>query len=540
MKNKKQEEELFWADQIANTAITRKKYHYLDKEMPKFEEYVVKTSASLSGVLHIGRLSDTIRGASVLRALQDAGAKARLIWVAEDMDPLRKVPKGVPADYEKYIGMPVTDIPDPDGCHESYAEHHKEEYLKVIDQFVPVKMEKHSMREEYKKGHFNSFVKNLLKNIKEIIEIQNKYRTIKLKSDWSPWKPICENCGKIVTTRARILEDGKVKYSCKDYFFEQTTANGCGHRGENDPLKGKGKLMWKSEWAAQWARWQVIAEGAGKEYQVPNSAFWINGEIAEKILDFPMPVPIFYEHIMVDNVKMSASLGNVIYPKDWLGVAHPELLRFFYNKRLMKTRSFSWRDLPNIYDEYDNYGRVYFKKTRIENKKEERHMKRLYEVSQGKDIMKPIDMTFSHAAIVAQIFQEEEDVVESLKKTGHYKKEHHKQIFERVEKAKAWLEKYAPEDAKLTIQTEVPEGVELNSKQKRALHDVAESLRNNEYNEKSLHEEFYNICKKEEITPKDFFRAGYLVLLNRERGPKLAHFILTLGKEKVAELLDRA
>ncbi|TAL54657.1 MAG: hypothetical protein EPN86_03665, partial [Nanoarchaeota archaeon] len=121
--------ELFWADQIAKEILTRKTFHYLDKEIPKLDEYTVKTSASLSGVLHIGRLSDTIRGASVARALQDAGAKVRFIWVAEDMDPLRKIPHGVPDSYSDYIGMPVTDIPDPEGCHSSYAAHHVAEYF---------------------------------------------------------------------------------------------------------------------------------------------------------------------------------------------------------------------------------------------------------------------------------------------------------------------------------------------------------------------------------------------------------------------------
>ena len=67
------------------------KFQYLDKTAPKFDLFTVKTSASLSGVLHIGRLSDTIRGESVYRALKDAGVSAKLIWVAEDMDPLRKV-----------------------------------------------------------------------------------------------------------------------------------------------------------------------------------------------------------------------------------------------------------------------------------------------------------------------------------------------------------------------------------------------------------------------------------------------------------------
>src|SRR3989344_5683571 len=109
----KNTDELFWADQLAKQIISRKKFHYLGKKIPEFGEYVVKTSASLSGVLHIGRLSDTIRGETVFKALKDAKVKAKLIWVAEDMDPLRKVPKNVPADFEKYLGMPVTDVPDP-------------------------------------------------------------------------------------------------------------------------------------------------------------------------------------------------------------------------------------------------------------------------------------------------------------------------------------------------------------------------------------------------------------------------------------------
>ena len=423
--NDKNFDELFWADQLAKQIISRKKFHYTGSEIPRFKEYTVKTSASLSGVLHIGRLSDTIRSESVVIALKDAGVKTRFIWVAENMDPLRKVPKGVPDDFEKYIGMPVTDIPDAEGCHSSYAEHHTEEYFKVVDEFVATKMEKFSMREEYKKGHFNPFIKKILEKIEEVKEIQNRYRTNPLDESWSPWTPICENCGKIVTPRVVSFDSGIVDYVCQDYKFESTTAKGCGFKGENNPLKGNGKLLWKSEWASQWARWQVASEGAGKEYQVPNSAWWINGEITEKILDFPMPVPIFYEHIMIDNQKMSASVGNVVYPKEWLEVAHPELLRFFYNKRLMTTRSFSWKDLPNLYDEYDKISKVHFGGIKLENKKEEAHYKRLFEVSHSKDIKKPIELSFSHASIIAQIFPEEEDAVKSMEKTGHYDKDEH-------------------------------------------------------------------------------------------------------------------
>lgn len=531
---------IFWADQLAKKIIERRKYRYLDREFQKPEQFAVKTAASLSGVLHIGRLSDTVRNAAVHRALIDAGQKSKIVWTADDMDPLRKIPKGVPASYEKYIGCPVSMIPDYKGCHESYAEHHLEEYLKVIREFIFEEMEVYSMTEEYKKGSFSHYIKKLIQNAALIREIQNKHRINPLKKDWSPWNPLCKNCNKIITTKITSIdaENFTVTYVCKDYDFETMTAKGCGHKGENNPLKDFGKLAYKSEWAAQWARWHINSEGAGKEYQVPNSAFWINAEICEKFLDFPSPEPFFYEHILIDNQKMAASVGNVVYPREWLEVAPSELLRFFYDKRLMTTRSFSWKYLPNLYDEYDYVSKIYFGDVKLENKKEEAHYKRLFEVSHGKDIKKPIELSFSHAAVIAQIFPDEEDAIKSMEKTGHYSKELHDHIFERLHKAKIWLKKYAPEEMKFEVQKHTPKNIELAPKEKRALHELAELLKKKELDEKELHQEFYNVSNKLEIKPQDFFKAAYKVLLNKERGPKLAAFIIALGKEKVVKLFE--
>ena len=472
--------------------------------------------------------------------MKDANAKARLIWVAEDMDPLRKIPKNVPAEFEKYIGMPVTDVPDPNRNYKSYAERFKAEYFEVLDKFLSTKMEKFSMREEYLKGSFKKYIRKILENAEQVRQIQNKYRSNKLEKGFLPWKPVCENCGKIVTTNVREFSNGIVKYACKDYEFETTTAKGCGFKGENDPMKGNGKLLWKSEWAVEWARWQVASEGAGKEYHVPNSAWWINGQIAEEILDFPMPVPIFYEHIMIDGEKMSASLGNVVYPKDWIEVAPAELLRFFYNKRLMQTRSFSWKDLPNLYDDYDKHHMAYFGKIQLDNKKEEQQMRRIFEISQLKKPKEPIDFAFSHATMIAQISPNEKDRVKSLKKTGHYDESMHEEIINRINEAKAWLEKHAPEDVKFVVQEEIPKNLKLSDKQREALHLVAKALKEKEWKQKELFEEFYSICGKSGISNIDFFKAAYNVLLNKDKGPKLAPFILSLGREKVVELLEKA
>ncbi len=539
----KQGFDLFWADQLATKIIGRDKYRYLDKKFEKPREFVVKTAASLSGVLHIGRLSDTIRNASVHRALLDAGAKSKLIWISDDLDPLRKIPKGVPAEFEKYLGSPVSMIPDYEGCHESYAKHHLEEYLKVIREFIFEDMEIFSMKDEYAKGNFRPFIKKLIEKADTIREIQNRHRTNPLKKDWMPWSPLCSSCGKIITTRVSEVDEktGVVSYVCKDYLFETTVAKGCGHKGENDPQKDIGKLAYKSEWAAQWARWEVSCEGAGKEYQVPNSAFWINAEICEKVLDFPSPETFFYEHLTIEGVKMSASLGNVVYPRQWLEVASPQLLRFFYNKRLMTSRSFSWKELPLLYDEYDKAAAVYFGKAVVENEKERSHIKRLYEISNkvnSRGIDVPSALSFSHAAMVAQVFSDEKDIISSLEKTGQYHKEENRQIMQRIKEARVWITLYAPDEVKYVLQQYVSDEVKskLSQPQIKALKALAEKLKVKKLDEKELYNECYSIAKEAGLQPPEFFKAAYLVLLNKERGPKLAPFLLALGERAVRVL----
>ena len=540
-----EEKSLFWADQLAEEILHRKKFHYLDRPIPKPKEYVIKTAASLSGVLHIGRLSDTIRCDSAYKALQESGKKSRLIWVADDMDPLRKIPKGLPESYSKYIGMPVTDIPDLHGCHKSYGEHHVSKYLDVVRGFVSDKIQTYSMRQEYRKGSFSKEIMKITGSSSLLVDIQNKYRgkENQLRSDWFPWIPICENCGKIITTRVISTDGGSVRYECRDYQFEKHTAKGCGHKGDDDPRKGNGKLLYKGELAMQWAHWNVCSEGFGKEYQVPGSAFWINGEIAEKVLGFPMPVPIFYEHLLIEGEKMSASKGNVIYPADWLKVAPPELLRFLYNKKLMKARSFSWSTLPALYDDYDLHEKVYFGEKAVDNEREREHMKRLFAISQISSPKKSAQIPFDFAAMVSQVFPEGKvsEAIEVFQSSGHIKgkpsKQDEESIRKRLSYARSWVELHAPEH-RITLM-EKPGKVKLSGGQKKAIQELASLLGKKRFNQEELHGAFWEIAKNHDIKPQEFFSGVYSVLIGKESGPKLAPFILAVGQKKVTGILEQ-
>jgi len=530
----------FWTDSIAKEVVCRKKFHFTDDAVPKLKKFVVKSAASVSGVLHIGRLSDTIRCEAVYRSLIDAGHKAEFIWTADNVDPLRKIPQGVPESYKQYIGVPVTEIPDPDGCHKSYEEHHKSAYISVVNQFIQSKMKMFSMREEYLKGTFKKEIKIILDNYEKIVEIQNKNRLKdrSLPEGWSPWQPICKNCGKIITPRVTKVENDLVYYVCKDYDFKTQKAVGCNYEGIDDPSKGNGKLLYKSELAAQWYHWKVCSEGFGKEYIVPGSAFWINAEIIEKVFKFPMAVPIFYEYLIINGEKMSASVGNVVYPKDWLQVATPELLRLLFLKDPMRERNFRWADIPNMMDENDNLEKIYYGKKKIESERDKVTYTRLFELMQLKSLPKKCMhiAPFSVFVEIAKILPDKDQVdfaVEKLKQFGHVRTltpSLKKKISERLELAKSWYEKYGRSQAA---------AYQISNNIKPAIYDLIECIKNEKDGEK-IQKALFEIAKKHGITIQEFFKTIYQILFQSNQGPKLGPYIIDRGKNEIIEKLRDA
>lgn len=520
------EESFFWPDQIADNVVGRRKFSFVDKKFPKVARWSVKSSSSLSGVLHVGRLSDIVRGEAVFLSLKDKNFPVDFIYVLEDMDPLRKVPKGVPAKFVEFIGHPVSDIPDPFGCHSSYAGHFKQEFLDVFEKFMLFSPRVFSMRQEYKRGNFAGSALLLLEHkdrLREIIRaVQGNYPP----KEWFPWKPICDNCGNLQTTRVTGVERDKVSYVCKDYEFETTVARGCNHEGLSSLKKCSGKLVWKSEWASQWKRWSVCSEGAGKEYESSNSSFWVNARVCEEILAFPHPVPIFYEHLMVDNEKMSASKGNVVYPKDWLEVARPEALKFLYMKKLMRARSFKWDDIPILELELDRV----LEGSDVQYKDH----KRFIGVKGRKFVS--ITADYGMIAFLVQLFDNEGQILDILKKTGklsgNESKESVAALRERIALARSWVKKRASDHYMIKFLDGVGNARNLVSgKQAKCLCELAFVLPKKD-SDKEIHTAISETAQKNSVSPRELFQAIYLSLIGKSFGPKASSLILAFGKEK--------
>ena len=82
--------------------------------------------------------------------------------------------------------------------------------------------------------------------------------------------------------------------------------------------------------------------------------------------------------------------------------------------------------------------------------------------------------------------------------------------------------------------------MELDDTQQQAigkLHSVVEEL--DRYDEKELSTAIYDIAKELDIPAPALFKVAYGVIIGKERGPKLAGFIKTCGKEKILPILNR-
>ena len=154
-----------WYDKMAADIVDRERK--LGRSLK-----LIRTEMGLgaSGFPHIGSLGDAARSFAVTLALKEQGHPSELIAYCDDKDGLRKVPVGLPKSLAKYLGFPVSSIPDPFGCHESYGCHMSSLLLNALDK-CGIKYRYVSAMEMYEKGLLNKEIDALLSNAKRVGEI---------------------------------------------------------------------------------------------------------------------------------------------------------------------------------------------------------------------------------------------------------------------------------------------------------------------------------------------------------------------------------
>jgi len=288
-----------WIDKLAFELLEREKSLGRNLDLIR-----VESGLGASGIPHIGSLGDAVRAFGVKLALENFGYNSELIAYSDDLDGLRKIPEGFPDSLNEHLGKPVSSIPDPFDCHDSYGMHMSSLLLEGLDE-LEIKYDFRSAKNTYEKGLLKDQIHTILINSKKIGEKieelsgQEKYKNI------LPYFPVCENCGKLYTTESYeyLSNEHKVKYRCVDATISTNIVKGCGHEGESDITKGLGKLAWKVEFAARWQAFDIRFEAYGKDIM---DSVKVNDWVADEILKFPHPNHVRYEMFLVHHKPCSS------------------------------------------------------------------------------------------------------------------------------------------------------------------------------------------------------------------------------------------
>lgn len=524
---------MHWSEDIAARII---------EKSPNKEEYVCAAGISPSGSVHIGNFRDIATAFFVCKALIKAGKKAKMLFSWDEFDRLRKVPVNVAAvteGFEKYIGMPYVDVPDPFGCHESYAAHFEAEFERSLAKFG-IKIDFRHQAKEYRSGRYAQEVIHSLKNRREIFDILDSFRTQEStdeeRENYYPAGIYCPECHRDTTKIISLSEDcTEAEYECK-----------CGHKGHFDFKKDFDcKLAWKIDWPMRWKAEGVDFEPGGKDHASPNGSYQTSRIIADKIFSIKAPEFQGYEFIGIKGStgKMSGSSGLNLTPEVLLKIYQPEVILWLYSKsEPLKAFDFCFDD--GILRQYNEFDKMY---AQIKDGTADEYVKGIMYncMIEGRDLEL---VPMSQLASLGSIVDFNPDMVATIfEKIGTpFKPE---QFADRLELAKYWAEQCAPENLnRLLAKRNWKYYLELSEESKKEialLHDYLAA--NKDYTLDELNSFIYAVPtqvrgemddKTKKAAQGSFFKNVYRLLLDKERGPRLYLFLYSIAVDSYIQLLD--
>jgi lysyl-tRNA synthetase class 1 len=224
---------------------------------------------------------------------------------------------------------------------------------------------------------------------------------------------------------------------------------------------------------------------------------------------------------------MASSTGVAITIDSMLEIVPPDVLRYLIARsKPEKATTFDpGMGLLTLIDEY----------AKVAEKGDSRE----YELSKISSVA--TDIPFRHLVTVVQIATDDNAIIDVLKRSG-YDVKNKEAVLKRAQRAKIWIEKYAPDMVKFTVQEKLPQEVySINDKERYALEILASKMEGlSEWNAENLHNAVYKTGDEADTNPKDIFTCIYMAILGKERGPRAGWFLEALGREFVTKRIVEA
>jgi lysyl-tRNA synthetase, class I len=527
---------VFWADELAASASGRQ---------------VVNDSKTPSGTVHVGSLRGPVVVDTIARALRNAGVEVELRYGVDDLDPMDAQALLTPDAIERSMGVPLAHVPDPAGdCHDSYARHFAGVFIDTFDGLGIRPDTYYWMSDVYGSGAMDRYIRTALDAAAVIREIYRRVANVNHPDEWHPLFVICESCRRIGTTIVTGWdgERGVVRYDCRPDLV--TWASGCGNSGEVSPFGGRAKLPYNVDWAAKWDLFGVTIEPAGKDLSTAGGSRDRSDAIAREVFGNQPPLNVPYEFLNIGGKKMSTSKGLGASATQIVEVIPPEQLRLLFLRPRPNTAIEFDPDgtdaIPRLFDESDRLAAATAgREVKGELPPDFERVFTYSLVEHDADVAAEAAAyrpAFSHLALLEQI--PGVDVVERVtaEKGSPLADREATILAERRAAARAWLESYAPDRARLAVQRDgIPAAAgQLDDAQRAYLGALAGALAATGWDGESVQAAIFGTARQRDLAPGHAFAALYLAFLGRSSGPRAGWLLAALDREFVIGRLRHA
>lgn len=522
---------MHWAEKLAQEIIARN---------PNKEEYVCAAGISPSGSVHIGNFRDIATSYYVVRALQKMGKKAKLLFSWDEFDRLRKVPSNIAKiseGFDKYLGMPYAEIPDPYGIYSSYAEYNEKEFERSLEE-LDIHPDYRYQAKKYTANDYADGIVFALKNRKNIYDVLLKYKTQEENEDdrekYAPVNVYCSECHKDVTEVIDVSDDGEqLTYRCKLCGKTQTV---------DVRTYGHIKLVWKVDWPMRWGVEGVDFEPGGIDHAAASGSYVVASDIAKNILGVTPPLFQGYGWLSIAGLgDMHSSTGNNITPAEVLKVYEPDMVRWLFAKYAPEDGfAFNFDDtIIRHYSEFDKNLESYKKGEADE------YTTSVFDYCMVSGKQSYSKVPFGVLASVATIVDfNPQAVAEMLAKIGV---EFGTEDEARLLRVKNWICEHQPSKLfKLLPEKNTQYYATITDEEKQAVKELyGYVISHDTIEEKEIQSFLYSIINDPALTKKEnmakqmkFFKVFYNILFGQDSGPRLYLFLSAVDKNKYSELLN--
>ncbi len=526
---------MYWADELAASATGPQ---------------VVNDSKTPSGTVHVGSLRGPIILDVITRALRGAGHDTTLLYGVDDLDAMDAQALLTPDAIERFMGVPLAHIPDQetDG-HASYARHHAQTFIDLFADLGIRPDRYYWMSDIYPTGAMDPYIQTALDRAHVVRDLYGRVSNVRHPDTWHPVLVICETCGKVGTTIVTNWDGERVYYECRKDLVKW--AHGCGTSGWVSPFKGRAKLPWNLEWAAQWSLFGVTIEPCGKDLATAGGSRDRSDAIAREVFDREPPINLPYEFLNIGGRKMSTSKGRGAAAHRIVEVIPPEQLRtLFIRPRPNHAIEFDPEGtdaIPRLFDEFDKladatagrpvkgelppgYASVFRYALREPDA----------DVEAEAAAFRP---SFAHLAFLVQVPSADIPALMAAEKGSALTAREQAALEERIGAARGWLAWYAPDRARMAVREELPvEAAMLDVEQRSFLAALAGAVTDDGGTSggDAWQGAIFGTAADLGLPPGRAFAALYVVFLGRPNGPRAGWLLAGLDRAFVARRLHEA